>query len=689
MELRKKVVIVGGGFAGIKCAKTLRKKLSRSQYDILLFNRENHMVFHPLLAEVVGASLEPEAVAAPLRQMLPGIHCRTEDVQNIDLQNGIIEYESHDGFLRKLPYNHVVIAAGGVVNLGTMPGMADHAFPMKTIGDAIALRAHIMQQMEKAEVCDDEQKRRWYLSFIVVGGGYSGVEAAGEINDLTRSSLRFFQNIKKDDISVTLIHSGSQVLPEIGSDLRDFAGKKMQQAGIELLLNSKVAVATAEGVGLVDGREIHGATVVCTIGTTMSPVVMRLQTKKEKGRIVTEKDMSLPGYKNAWAIGDCAHILNSYNSTIAPPTGQFAEREGRQVAENIVCVERGEQTRPFSFRPLGQLCSIGGHTAVAEMFGIHLSGFFAWFVWRGVYLTKLPSFSRKVKVGFDWAWQLMFSRDLVHLKANLTERVCSAHYQPGDYFFRQGDPAANFYAIESGEVEVVRESVNGQEEVIAVLGAGSFFGEMALVNNSPRSASVRARTVVEVVVMGRNVFSQVSNSLAPMKELITSTVTKRSGGLWQKLPSARDILSRTSIRDFLEPIPGKLVKPESQLEDVVRMFEELELEFCYVSKDNIHIDGILTQADLLRALELGTTGVKVEDFMSLEPLVVAVDESCLLAATTMRDNDLKWLPVVNSLQERKIEGHVKRQTILAGILSKCSSCTSTSKPATVSTSTGV
>jgi NADH dehydrogenase len=228
---KTRVVIVGGGFAGVKCAKILRKKLSCNRYKIVLFNHENHMVFHPLLAEVAGASINPEAVAAPLRQMLPGVHCRTEDVQRIDLDHAYVVYEGHDGQLRHMPYDHIVLACGAAVNLGTVPGMADHAFPLKTIGDAIALRSHVMQQLEKAEVCDDPALKRRYLSFIVIGGGFSGVEVAGEINDLVRGSERFFQNIAREDMTVTIIHSREQLLPELTPTLREFAGPRWNRQG--------------------------------------------------------------------------------------------------------------------------------------------------------------------------------------------------------------------------------------------------------------------------------------------------------------------------------------------------------------------------------------------------------------------------------------------------------------------------
>ncbi len=523
-----RIVIIGGGFAGVKCAKTLRRGLSHKGLDIVLFNRENHMVFQPLLAEVVGASINPDAIAAPLRQMLSGVHCRTEEVQKIALSDSFVEYESDDGKLCQMYYDHVVVAAGTVVNLNQIPGMADHAFPLRTVGDAIALRYHVMQQMEKAEVCDDPERRRWYLSFIVIGGGFSGVEVAGEINDLVRGTHHLFENISPDDITVTIIHSHDQLLPEISPQLREFVRVKMEKAGIRMVLNTTSSFVTPEGVELKDGRIIRGATVVSTVGNIMSPIIERLEIPKERGRLLTEPDMRIRGFKNAWAIGDCAHIINTYDNKPSPPTGQFAERQGQQVAENINRVINGRMTRPFYFKPIGQLCSIGGHNAVAEIWGMRVSGFLAWFLWRSVYLFKLPSWSRRVKVGFDWGWELVFSRDLVYPKTNQTERVSRAYYRPGDYIFHQGEPGINFYIIKSGEVEVLRSSNEEKpDEVVAVLGPGDFFGEMALIDNKPRNASIRARSPVEVVVMGRSVFMQISSSLVSFYNLLAEVVKRR------------------------------------------------------------------------------------------------------------------------------------------------------------------
>src|SRR3954467_15602671 len=247
---KQRIVIIGGGFGGVKCARTLRSRLRTGDADIILFNEENHLVFSPLLADAVGSSLNLQDVIVPLRQLLPKVMCRTEAVKSIDLESNCVEYEGHDGLPRQLHYDHIVVGCGNISNLNVVPGMADHAHPLKTVGDAAVLRTHILSQLERAEVCDDPTRRRWLLSFIVVGGGYSGVETAGEINDLVRTSRRFFKNISDDDITVTLIHSREQLLPEISEQLREFAREKMEKAGVTMKLNARVQLATGEGVGL-------------------------------------------------------------------------------------------------------------------------------------------------------------------------------------------------------------------------------------------------------------------------------------------------------------------------------------------------------------------------------------------------------------------------------------------------------
>jgi NADH:ubiquinone reductase (H+-translocating) len=666
---KKRIVIIGGGFGGVKCAQTLSARLRNGDAELILFNKENHLVFSPLLADAVGSSLSLDDVIVPLRQLLPGVQCRTEEVRNIDLAAGCLEYEGYDGQPRRLDYDHVVIASGNVSNLNVVPGMADHAFPLKTVGDAAVLRTHVLSQMEKAEVCDDPVKRRWFLSFVVVGGGYSGVETAGEINDLVRSSLRFYANIRDEDVSVTLIHSREQLLPEISPQLREFARKKMEKAGVTMRLNARVMLATGEGVGLKDDF-VHGGTIVCTIGSTTAPVVARLDTPKDKGRLLTAPDMRLQGAANAWGIGDCASIINAHDAQPSPPTGQFAERQGRQCAENIIRVMAGEPTRPFSFKVLGQLCSIGGHSAVAEMFGLRLSGFWAWFTWRGVYLFKLPSWSRRIQVGFDWAWLLVFPRDLSCIKTDVTDRISHAHFEPGDYVIRQGEPPVGFYVIETGEVEIVRTSPEKPAgEVIATLGAGNFFGEGALLNNKPRTASVRARTPLEVVTMGRNVFTTISKSLAPLRTALTAALTRRSSAAWQERPAVLAALREFSLRDFIEPAPTPLLKPTDSLFAVTYQFAQNPSDFFFVSGDGVKLEGLITLTGLLRAQSSGAKPeTPLAEVMVRDPAVIAETDSTLIAASAFRELNYKILPVVADKTGRRIVGVVRVRKLITRIL---------------------
>ncbi len=666
---RTRIVIIGGGFGGVSCARTLRAALRGNDAEIVLFNRENHLVFSPLLADAVGSSLNLQDVIVPLRQLLPGVICRTEEVRHVDLAAGEVEFESHDGLPRRMAYEHVVLACGSVANLNVVPGMADHAFPLKTVGDAAVLRTQVLQQLERAEVCEDEARRRWLCSFIVVGGGYSGVESAGEINDLVRGSLRFFRNIRREDVAVTLLHSRDQILPEISPPLREFARVKMQAAGVTLRLNCRVQLATGDGVGTGDGF-VRGGTIVCTIGSSPAPIVERMDTPREKGRLVTAPDMRLPGRANAWVVGDCAAIRNAHDGQLSPPTGQFAERQGRQCAENILRTLHGEPTRPFSFRVLGQLCSIGGHRAVAELAGLRLSGFLAWFVWRGVYLFKLPSWGRRIQVGADWAWLLLFPRDLAHLRTDPTERVTHAHYEAGDYIIRQGEAPANFYVLERGEVEIVRTSGDRPDgEVIAALGPGSFFGEQALINQQPRSASVRARGPVDVVVMGRNVFSTISRSLTPLRAALTAAITRRSGKFWQERPQALAALRAFQLADFIEAASAPLLRPDDTLHRVTELFATTTTEVFYVASADGALEGLVTLTDLLRAQADGLApDTPLRTFMANNPAAVAATDTALIAASAFREHGHKSLPVISDPVSRRVVGQIRARRLLARLL---------------------
>jgi NADH dehydrogenase len=674
------VVILGGGFAGVKCARTLSKLLHGRPHQIIVFNRENHMVFHPLLAEVASAAVQPQDVGAPLRQLLSDAECRTEEVLSIDLENQSFEYESHNGQRRQMKYHQLVIACGSESNMAVVPGMSDTAFGLKTIGDALALQSHIMEQLEKAEVCEDLAQKRRYLSFVVVGGGFSGVEVAGEINGLVRRSLKFFKHISPADVTVTIVHSRDRLLPEVSPSLGDFALKKMRRSGLEILLNMQVVRATSQGVTLKDGKHLAAATIVCTIGTSISPVVQRMTSPKERGRLIVNADMSLPDHPNVWAIGDCANILNDATKSPSPPVAQFAERQGTQVADNIFARLTGKETKPFSFKMLGSLCSIGGHDAVAEILGAQISGFPAWFLWRGIYLMKLPSLPQQIKVGIEWAFDLVFPRTLAHLKTDRTKKVTRAYFAAGDWVFREGDPANDFYMIEQGEIEIVTGGESG--EVIAILGVGDFFGEGALLDARARSASVRARTDVELVVMGSSVFAEISGALTPLKESVANAM-KRRRNIWTNLDNIRIVLEAIPLQAVTDALPGAPLPPEASVFEAIERMNKHRLDFCAVVNREQSLQGIITRADLMQAVEVASTlpkeqqqDVLVQHIMVKDPVAVTVKDTTLLAFTTMRERGMTSLLVIEGDSSRRVQGYVRLENIMDEVVQRTAGVTS-------------
>jgi len=669
-----RVVVVGGGFAAVKFAKTLRKKLPASGCEILLFNRENHLVFHPLLADVAGASINADAAAAPLRQMLPGVGCRTERVQRIDLRSSEIEFDDGTGALSRLHFDHVIVACGAETNLGIIPGMTDHAFGFKVMRDAIDLRQHIVHEMEHAEAATDPELRRWHLNFIIVGAGFSGVELAGEVNELVRSSSRFYRNFRREDIVVTMVHSQAQILPEVAPALRDFARKKMEKAGVTIMLNCRAVAATHEGVELEGGRMLKGGTIACTIGTAPSALIQALDVAKERGRIRTVPDMRIEGQTNAWAIGDCAYIVNAFDNKPSPTTAQFAERQGRQAALNLVRVLKGEPTQPFRFKVLGQLCSIGGYQAVAEMFGLRVSGLLAWFLWRGVYLFKLPTWSRRIKVALDWFWDLLFPRDLSFLNTDATQYLNRAYFRPGDFIHRQGEVARVFSVIEDGEVEILQTTEESPEaKILAVLGKGDFFGEGALLGSRPHETSVRARTPVRLRQVSSAFFSETAANFPPFRELLSKAVARRSGDLWQRLPLGKSILDREPLSSLLEPLSANVLSKNSTLTDAIRILRESPSGELLILDENKHLWGTLDRNDLFQIVarvtvtptdqQEGLMRHKLTEFVPANPLSVALSDSTAVASATMLARGLTWLPVVQSKDDTRPIGILRGERV--------------------------
>lgn len=507
------IVIVGGGFAGVYTARAIQRKLP-SDVPIVLFGLENHVVFTPLLGNVVGSSINPMHVVWPVRQMLKRVNCRTAAVTEIDIVKREVHYLTAARMEACQKYSHLILACGNIVNLDIVPGMSAHAWPLKTMGDALVLRNHLIGLLEKAQVEPDPVRRKQLLSVVVVGGGFSGVEVAGEIADLLHASCKYYSDVCPVDIHVSLLHRGPRILPELPESLGEFARTKMLARGIDVRVKAEAAAVTERSVILKDGTSIDAATVVCTIGSTTNPLLAESGLKLDKNRVKVGGDFRCEGHTNIWALGDCAAVPNAYDNQPSPPTAQFAVRQAKWLAKNLRNVHRNKPLTPFHFKPLGAFASIGNRRAVGRAMGLHVSGILAWFMWRGIYLFKMPTFARKLQIAFDWFWQMLFPRDIVQLSLGQTERLHRAHYEKGQFVFRKGDPGDKLYIIQSGKAGVYFQE---EGKATAYLEAGDHFGEGALLSGRTRSAYVKAEEPLDVVVLGQEAFGQLTQSCDIMR----------------------------------------------------------------------------------------------------------------------------------------------------------------------------
>ena len=423
----KHLVIVGGGFAGCKSAQLLEHTLP-SDWALTLISQENFITFNPLLPEVVGASILPGHVIAPHRQMIHCSHICMALVTDIDVVNREIHYLGEGS--GRLRYDQLVLACGTNANLDIVKGMANYALPLKTLSDALFLRNRVISRLEQAEMQPDPALRKWLTTFVVVGGGFSGVETAGELVDFLHASLRYYRQINREDLRIVLLHSNETLLPELSASLGAFTLKKMRQHEVEVHLNARAVRVTDRGVHLGSGEIIEGGTVVCTIGTQPNPLLNQIPGVKNRGRMVVNDDLSVAGSDHIWAAGDCAAVVNGKDGQLSPPTAQFAEAQARRLADNINRRLRDQPTLPFSYRPKGQMSSIGHNKAVAEIFGVKISGFIAWLMWRGLYLLRVPTFSRKSRLFLEWNWAMFFPPDISHLGYRRTQRATPKPVSP-------------------------------------------------------------------------------------------------------------------------------------------------------------------------------------------------------------------------------------------------------------------
>src|SRR5438067_551226 len=412
---KKRIVILGGGFGGAYAAMRLEKLLARENaVEVCLVSRDNFFLFTPMLHEIAASDLEITNIVNPLRKLLRQIEVIVGDVRQIDLpaKRVLISCDPHD-YPQQIGYDHLVLALGSVTNFHNLPGSAEFALPMKSVSDAIRLRAQVLRHMEEANSQCNLSDRESLLTFVVAGGGFAGVETVAALNDFVREALPFYHSVREEMLRVMLVHSGSVILPELGENLGRYTQEVLARRGLDVLLNSRVKSMTENSVFLVDSVAISSSTLVWTAGTVPSPLILSLPCTKERGRIRVNHFLQVSDWPDVWAVGDCAFVPDIRNPGKShPPTAQHAIREGHVVAQNIAATLLDRRLKPFPFRPIAILASIGRRMGVARIFGFNFSGFFAWWLWRTVYLSKLPGLDKKIRVAFDWTLDLLFPKDV-------------------------------------------------------------------------------------------------------------------------------------------------------------------------------------------------------------------------------------------------------------------------------------
>lgn len=417
MVKQRSVVIVGGGFAGTAVARRLARRLP-ADVRLTLVSEESYTTFNPMLPEAVGASIFPEQVVAPLRELLPPGPRQSfvmGRVSSIDVQRRQLECQTLGGS-RTIAYDHLVLAIGNRARLDLMPGMAEHSLPLKTVGDAVEIRNVVLRRLARIELESDPALRRALGRFVVIGGGFSGAEVAGELVDCLRSIQAYYPQVAADELQVTVLHDTERFLPELPERLGRAALRSLRRRGVDVRLSCRAAAIDADGVTLGDGSTLPARTVVCTIGTQPNALLAQLGLPLQRGRLVVEADMRVPGRDGLWALGDCAAVPNAHDNGIAPPTAQFAVRQGAQLADNLLRVLDDQPAQPFSHRSQGAMASIGHMKGVALAFGVPLSGLPAWLLWRAYYLSQMPTFGRKLRIFVEWTWGMFFPADITHLR---------------------------------------------------------------------------------------------------------------------------------------------------------------------------------------------------------------------------------------------------------------------------------
>lgn len=531
---RPHVLVLGGGYVPITLTRELRRPLKRGELDVTVVSRENFHIFNGFVGEMITGRIGPGSMLSPVRRIFAPAKIHVAEIESIDLEARKVVTSRHlDGARFELDYDHLVLGLGSVESNDAYPGLAEHAFKLKTFTDCLLLKNHILEMFELADIERDPAERRRLLTFVVVGGGYAGTEIAGELADFARLlTKREYSGIRREECRVLIVHPAPTLLPELyGSQstegqgrgksyakLVDYATRHSVKLGVELLLETKVVGATPLDVFLSSGEHVPTRTIVSAVGTEAPPLFDTIEIPRgTRGRVSTDDCLRVEGFEDVWAGGDCAAVPHPHGGT-CPPVGIYALKHGSRIGKNIRRVVHGKEPEPFRYPGLGQGVSIGGRTAVGEVKGFPVRGHFAWAIWRFLHFYYFPSWDRRLRLLADWSIWPLVGRDIVQLgRGNQGEyEIRHQVYQPGQVIADRARPVRQVHVIVEGEVELVLG-----EEIVENLRAGDHFGRKSI--ELSRADTARARTLVRTVALRADQANELQDMLLSTDRIVART----------------------------------------------------------------------------------------------------------------------------------------------------------------------
>jgi NADH dehydrogenase len=528
-----KIVMVGGGYTAVGLVGALRNAIQKGKVELTIVNRESYHVFHGFIPEMVTGRIGHAQVLSPVRRIFRPATVHVAEIEGVDFEQKVVHTNRHlDGRRYSIPYDHLVIGLGSSDNLAAYPGLAEHAFRLKTYDDCFRLRNHILAMLELAAIESDPAEQERLLTFFIAGGGYAGTEMAGELSEHIRTLIRRdYPQLQAAMWRVVLVTPGATILPELYGTkgttgetrgfpkLVEFATKHLQKLGVEVLTNTKVAYATPNEVGLSDGKRVQTRTIISAVGTRPPALVETFDLPKQSnGKISTDEYLRVLNTPHVWAGGDCAAVPHPTGG-FCPPIAIYALEHGKLIGQNILQARQGQPFKPFRFVNFGQGVNLGQRTAVAEVKGMEMKGTMAWVIGRLLLLNFVPSAERRLRTLLDWGLGTIFGRDMVEMSvADADDYEIEHHiFQAGETIVAKGYTGRYLYLITEGDAELMAE-----DGTITVLTIGGRCGRIhKQVGTIPE---VRAKGMVRAVSVRYDQMQKLQDFLPMLKELPPSEV---------------------------------------------------------------------------------------------------------------------------------------------------------------------